>query len=658
MTFLQPALLFGLPLLALPILIHLINKWRHRTLPWGAMMFLLDAKRMTRGMARLRFWLIMLSRMLAIALLFMAVARPLTTGWAGLAIGSRADTTIILLDRSASMEQQDLQSGRSKRASSLAELASMFEVTGGGTRVVLIESTEKRPRELDSANPVLDLPDAAATSTSADMPALFQAALDYAVANQTGRTDIWVCSDARQNDWHAEDGRWTAIRDGFQRLQGVRFYLLNYSQPAGDNIGVRVSNVRQRESETQRELTLDVALCREATTGNAVKLPIVFNINGTRSVVNLEMEGDEYVLQGHKIPLDETTEGGWGRVELPADENLIDNVYYFTFSAPAEHHTTIVYEDSAAKKPMRLASTAPLDPGLNYTVTELSAEQANEVDWSASSLVLWQAPLPEGQLAEQLTGFVRGGRPVIFFPPEEGVENSIFGMSWGEWRGETGEQFTPVASWRNDDDLLANARGGESLAVGKLRAYRYREILGKEGNPLARLQDGAPLLTRATADGGPVYFCSTLPVTNYSSLAQDGLAFYAMIQRALTIGAATQGKARQIDAGSEMSKAVDQWRPAADSTREVPLSARWVNAGAYENGDRWLALNRPSDEQTKKILSTDDIGQLLRGLDYRNVERKIGDAGSLSSEIWRAFLVLMGTALFAEALLCLPERKG
>ncbi|MEZ6147102.1 MAG: BatA domain-containing protein [Planctomycetaceae bacterium] len=110
MTFLQPILLAGLPLVALPILIHLINRWRHRKVEWGAMMFLLDAKRLTRGMAKLRFWLIMAMRMLAIAALLFAFARPLTSGWLGLAIGGQVETTIILLDRSASMEQTDLNS--------------------------------------------------------------------------------------------------------------------------------------------------------------------------------------------------------------------------------------------------------------------------------------------------------------------------------------------------------------------------------------------------------------------------------------------------------------------------------------------------------------------------------------------------------------------
>ena len=67
MSFLNsPLLLYGWPLIFLPIVIHLINRQRHRTVPWGAMMFLLDAKRLQRSMAKLRYWLIMAMRMLAI----------------------------------------------------------------------------------------------------------------------------------------------------------------------------------------------------------------------------------------------------------------------------------------------------------------------------------------------------------------------------------------------------------------------------------------------------------------------------------------------------------------------------------------------------------------------------------------------------------------
>src|SRR5262249_51355758 len=62
MSFLQPWLLAALPLVALPIIIHLINQRRFQTIRWAAMMFLLAAQRMARGYSRLRQWLIMLFR--------------------------------------------------------------------------------------------------------------------------------------------------------------------------------------------------------------------------------------------------------------------------------------------------------------------------------------------------------------------------------------------------------------------------------------------------------------------------------------------------------------------------------------------------------------------------------------------------------------------
>ena len=87
MSFLQPILLAALPLVALPIIIHLINQRRYQTVKWAAMMFLLAANRMSRGYARLRQWLIMAMRMAAIAALVFAVSRPLSGGWLGLAGG-------------------------------------------------------------------------------------------------------------------------------------------------------------------------------------------------------------------------------------------------------------------------------------------------------------------------------------------------------------------------------------------------------------------------------------------------------------------------------------------------------------------------------------------------------------------------------------------
>src|SRR4051794_17852303 len=131
MTFLQPLLLAALPLAALPVVIHLINQRRYQTIRWAAMIFLLAASRMSRGYAKLRQWLILAVRVLAVAGLVVSVSRPLAGGWLGRAGGGRPDTTILLLDRSPSMRQQGqgtvvskLEAGRQQLARTLAGVGS------------------------------------------------------------------------------------------------------------------------------------------------------------------------------------------------------------------------------------------------------------------------------------------------------------------------------------------------------------------------------------------------------------------------------------------------------------------------------------------------------------------------------------------------------
>jgi hypothetical protein len=58
------------------VIIHLFHQWRYQTMPWGAMMFLLSAQRMTREYSRLRPWLILALRTLAETIRF-------DGGWVG-----------------------------------------------------------------------------------------------------------------------------------------------------------------------------------------------------------------------------------------------------------------------------------------------------------------------------------------------------------------------------------------------------------------------------------------------------------------------------------------------------------------------------------------------------------------------------------------------
>ena len=69
MTFLQPSILWGLPLLLIPLIIHLVNRLRQKPQPCAAMRFLRSASQSSVSQAKLKQFLILLFRMLSIAAL-------------------------------------------------------------------------------------------------------------------------------------------------------------------------------------------------------------------------------------------------------------------------------------------------------------------------------------------------------------------------------------------------------------------------------------------------------------------------------------------------------------------------------------------------------------------------------------------------------------
>ena len=98
-SFAHPALLaVGLAAIALPILIHLLMRRRRRPVPWAAMRFLAEALKRQRRRLRLQQWLLLAARCLLIALIGIAIARPILSG-DGLA-GGGPRTVVLLVDNS------------------------------------------------------------------------------------------------------------------------------------------------------------------------------------------------------------------------------------------------------------------------------------------------------------------------------------------------------------------------------------------------------------------------------------------------------------------------------------------------------------------------------------------------------------------------------
>jgi Aerotolerance regulator N-terminal/von Willebrand factor type A domain len=101
-SFLNPLFLFGLAAAALPILIHLFTRRRPRETPFPSLEFLSEVHQSEIRRLKLKQWLLLLLRTLAVAAIALAMARPALRGSAGMK--SRAATTVVaLVDVSGSM---------------------------------------------------------------------------------------------------------------------------------------------------------------------------------------------------------------------------------------------------------------------------------------------------------------------------------------------------------------------------------------------------------------------------------------------------------------------------------------------------------------------------------------------------------------------------
>ncbi len=86
-------------------------------------------------------------------------------------------------------------------------------------------------------------------------------------------------------------------------------------------------------------------------------IPVQLEIDGARSEVAVEMVGGQSELLDHRIPLEKGRLRGWGRVSIPADSNLSDNDFYFTWEEQAARRTIVVSDDQQADRPLALAAS-------------------------------------------------------------------------------------------------------------------------------------------------------------------------------------------------------------------------------------------------------------------------------------------------------------
>jgi hypothetical protein len=651
MTFLQPLLLYGLPAILVPVLIHLLNKRRHRTLMWAATMFLVRATRQSRGRRKLKHFLILACRVLAVAALIFALSRPLAGGWVSWLGGNRPEAILVLLDRSASMDAAPGETLPAKRENAIERLAAAAREFASGSRLVVFDSAGGDPVEIASADALPALAITAPSQTAADLPGMLERALDYLATAKPGRAEIWIASDLQATNWNPADGRWQSLRAAYQRLgQEPPVRILGLTEPTPGSHSLRLEGLtRDRDG-----LVLDLEI-RHANEG-PVSLPLTLALDGSTGTQESIAVSQPRLTLRKRVPLAEADTAGWGRLALGPDLSPSDNAVWFAYG-PVRPLTAAVVSDEPAGRLLSLACAPPGVP--DRSVTRFAPADAHQINWTGTDLIVWQAPPPVPPVSQQLEAFLEAGGSLLMFPAEAAMESPapFLGLAWPNVETAAEDARFPVVVWEKSGGPLQDFANGQAMALDRLFVIKRRVPAG-EATVLANYEDGVPAVLRVARGRGQALVVTTLGDRRWSDLG-DYNVLLPLIERLARAATRYHGGAQTLDCGEPLPETTGPAQPWETLDSAIGLTGLpGINAGAFRRSDNLVAFNTPAAEFEPAPIDRAALDELFAGMRMRIFEERVTREQGLATEIWRSFAIAMLVFLIAEALLSLPARRS
>lgn len=230
LTFLNGLFAFALAGVALPLIIHLLNRRRTKRLSFSSVRFLEEVSRRQRRRIQVRQWLLLALRMLIVALIALAMMRPaFRTG-----SGSGSTSAVVLFDNSFSMNA--ITPDGSRREDALARLGALSPSFGRGDRTQLLYATDPPASAFDGGVEEFGrITATAARAPTSYMPMAVRAglrrALDELGSGGALNRELYIVSDFQAADW-SEETELPDIPDG------VRVYLLPVGSTSLPNVAI------------------------------------------------------------------------------------------------------------------------------------------------------------------------------------------------------------------------------------------------------------------------------------------------------------------------------------------------------------------------------------------------------------------------------------
>ncbi|MFA4948695.1 MAG: BatA and WFA domain-containing protein, partial [Candidatus Krumholzibacteriia bacterium] len=306
MNFLNPLYLFALAAVAVPILIHIFSRRRVPEVPFSTIRFLSRSDRRSMMRINVRRLLLLLMRILAVALIALAFARPVVRGsLAALfpAGGSRA--ACILLDRSFSMGVEGEGGVAFDRG--VARLAAILDnlERGDAVSVVLFDTASEivYDGEIEKEAVIEALRDARPSWGGTDLRSAAAIGERMLAGSRRDVRELYIISDfqrtalARSEASDRDGADMPAPRGKPRAALPVRAFLLPVQANVAANVSVEsivVPSVALHKGETAE---LGIVL-RNRSRELAAKFPLEVSIAGRRIIEKeIEMLPDNYFTE-------------------------------------------------------------------------------------------------------------------------------------------------------------------------------------------------------------------------------------------------------------------------------------------------------------------------------------------------------------------------
>ncbi len=549
--FRNASLLWWLPLALLPIVIHLLNRLRRRDIEWGAMQFLLASHAARSKRVLLEEAALLLIRVLVLALLVGAVARPFLKNpyYAG-AGGARQDVAVVV-DASGSMDLRREGTRVYERAvaavggilDSLAEGDTACLVVAGPTPTLLTQdpefiTTESRgelKRRLDGVMP---------TAGSADMVRAMDVALGSLTAGKHPHKQLVVVTDGQEEGWHTDQmRRWEFLRDVIDQQGGeVDLHVLTVGGGSGRVRNAAVTALRsdRRVVGTDRPVAFQLTVTNTGTepmSERHVELTVEDRRVGEQEVGALQPGASSTAELTHQF----FRPGSYLlRARLLGDDDVgVDDVT--SLSVEVHERLGVLLVDGApSERPLgsetsyiRIAldpTEVEGEPRVDYLADARPVEVADTREQDLAGyrvVVLANVPRVGELFLARLKQFVRDGGGLLVAPGDRVDLDWYRANLYGEGEGPLPAELTPpegdaadhanplrVRKSGSDHPAVTLSADPDETDVDKVEVYRrygLRPADRESAQVVLRLKSGEPLLAERRFGRGRVLL-SAIPL--------------------------------------------------------------------------------------------------------------------------------------------------